>query len=275
MNGWRPRDEEGAATPGTGKPEPTLLQRLGNNDSFVLANDHLFCFTDRSFSGLCPSNLSFELRGREPSMPSRSKEEVVQEFRVQSIQEATMRVIARKGMAAATMQEIAEEAGVAKGTIYLYFRDRDELVEKTFERAMGQLMEQVHEALDRETGIEEKIRSVMSAQLAFFSANREFFRLYLSLRMPEGSAQQQRRQKRTCQPQYRSHVQKLADVLTAAMERAEIRRVDPYRLALYIIEGSTAVILERLGEETSPDERADVEFITSLILDGIRKGSKS
>ncbi|HEX7705395.1 MAG TPA: TetR/AcrR family transcriptional regulator [Thermoanaerobaculia bacterium] len=208
-------------------------------------------------------------------MPSKSKEEVVQEFRVQSIQEATMRVIARKGMAAATMQEIAEEAGVAKGTIYLYFRDRDELVEKTFERAMGLLMEQVDEALDRETGIEEKIRSVMSAQLAFFSANREFFRLYLSLRMPEGSPQQQRRQKRTCQPQYRSHVQKLADVLSTAMERDEIRRVDPYRLALFIIEGSTAVILERLGEETSPDERADMEFITTLILDGIRKGSKS
>ena len=49
-----------------------------------------------------------------------------------------MRVIARKGMAAATMQEIADEAGVAKGTIYLYFRDRDELVEKTFETAMQQ-----------------------------------------------------------------------------------------------------------------------------------------
>ena len=66
----------------------------------------------------------------------KSKEEVVQEFRIQSIQDATMRVIARKGMAAATMQEIADEAGVAKGTIYLYFRDRDELVEKTFETAM-------------------------------------------------------------------------------------------------------------------------------------------
>ena len=56
---------------------------------------------------------------------SKSKEEVVHDFRVQSIQDAAMRVIARKGMAAATMQEIAEEAGVAKGTIYLYFRDRD------------------------------------------------------------------------------------------------------------------------------------------------------
>ena len=54
----------------------------------------------------------------------KSKEDVVQEFRVQSIQEAAIRVISRKGMAAATMQEIAAEAGVAKGTIYLLPRSR-------------------------------------------------------------------------------------------------------------------------------------------------------
>jgi len=61
---------------------------------------------------------------------ARSKEEVVQEFRVQSIRDAAMRVIARKGMAAATMQEIADEAGVAKGTIYLYFRDKESLFQE-------------------------------------------------------------------------------------------------------------------------------------------------
>ena len=79
---------------------------------------------------------------------AKSKEEIVQEFRVQSIQEAAIRVISRKGMAAATMQEIAEEAGVAKGTIYLYFRDREELVEKTFETAIGQLHGRLDAALD-------------------------------------------------------------------------------------------------------------------------------
>src|SRR5687768_18416522 len=98
--------------------------------------------------------------------PLRSKEEVVQEFRIQSIQEATMRVISRKGMAAATMQEIADEAGVAKGTIYLYFRDRDELVEKTFDNAMQTLTERIDEALDRDIPIEEKIRAVMTAKFA-------------------------------------------------------------------------------------------------------------
>jgi len=201
----------------------------------------------------------------------KSKEEVVQEYRIRSIQEATMRVIARKGMSAATMQEIADEAGVAKGTIYLYFRDRDELVEKTFETAMAQLGERIDASLVKELSFEEKIREMIAVRLAFFRENREFFRLYLSLRMPEGTPQQQRRHKRTCHPQYRTRVQNFAEVLKEAMERGEIRHAEPYRLALFIIEGSTAIILERLNEEWSPTEEADVDFVVRLILDGVRK----
>ncbi|PYQ31902.1 MAG: hypothetical protein DMF56_02040 [Acidobacteria bacterium] len=201
----------------------------------------------------------------------KSKEEVVQEFRIHTIQEATMRVIARKGMAAATMQEIAEEAGVAKGTIYLYFRDRDELVEKTFETAMTQLGDRIDKVLETSLSFEEKLREAIRVRLAFFRENREFFRLYLSLRMPEGTPQQQRRQKRTCHPQYRTRVQKFAEVLKDAMKRGEIRELEQYRLALFVIEGSTAIILERLNEEAPPPEEADVEFMTQLILDGVRK----
>src|SRR6266576_4508432 len=114
-------------------------------------------------------------------MAARSKEDVVQEFRIHSIKEAAMRVIARKGMSAATMQDIAKEAGIAKGTIYLYFRDRDELVERTFETAIGQLHERVDAALALDLPIEEKLRAVFGAQMAFFRENAEFFRLYLSL----------------------------------------------------------------------------------------------
>jgi AcrR family transcriptional regulator len=200
---------------------------------------------------------------------ARSKEEVVQEFRVQSLQDAAMRVIARKGMVAATMQEIAEEAGVAKGTIYLYFRDRDELVEKTFETATTKLHESINAALQTDVPFEEKLRAVIAAQLAFFSAHREFFRLYQSLKMPEGNPQQQRRQKRTCQPQYRNGIKQMADVLREAMDKGEIRRSDPDRLALFLVEGSTAVVLERINEDASPPEAEDVDLIVETILGGI------
>ena len=181
-----------------------------------------------------------------------------------------MRVIARKGMAAATMQEIAEEAGVAKGTIYLYFRDRDELVEKTFESAITQLHARVDAALELDEPFEQKLRSMLAAVSGFFRENREFFRLYMSMRFPEGNAQQQRRQKRTCQPQYQTRVQRVSEILQQAMERGEIGVTDPRRLALFIIEGSNAVILERvLSESASSDD--DVDFLTRTILGGIRK----
>jgi AcrR family transcriptional regulator len=199
----------------------------------------------------------------------KSKEEVVQEFRVQSIQEAAIRVISRKGMAAATMQEIAAEAGVAKGTIYLYFRDREELVEKTFETAIGLLHKRLDAALDGDGSFEERLRSLITAQLTFFSENREFFRLYHSLRMPQGSATQQRRQKRTCQLQFRARVDRLAEVLKQAMDAGEVRRLDPHRLALFLTEGSIAIVLERLSEDTPPPENDDVELIVSTLLDGI------
>ena len=181
-----------------------------------------------------------------------------------------MRVIARKGMAAATMQEIADEAGVAKGTIYLYFRDRDELVEKTFETAITQLIAKVEEALEGAAPIEEKIRAAMAAKFAFFRENREFFRLYASLRFPEGDAHQQRRHKRTCEPQYRTSVGRFAEILKNAMDRGEIRKFDPHRLALFIVEGSNALVIERVMEETSYSEEEDVDFLTKVIMGGIR-----
>jgi AcrR family transcriptional regulator len=210
-------------------------------------------------------------------MATKSKEEVVQEFRIQSIQEATMRVIARKGMAAATMQEIAEEAGVAKGTLYLYFRDRDELVEKTFESAMTQLHDRVDEALLSDAPFEERLRNVIAAKFRFFEENREFFRLYMSLRIPEGSPAQQRRQKRTCQPQYRARIDQLSEVLREAMTRGEVREMDPRRLALLLIEGSNAIVIERIMEESAPPLAEDVELIVSALFDGIaaRKPKRS
>jgi len=205
--------------------------------------------------------------------PVRSKEEVVQEFRIQSIQEATLRVIARKGISGATIQEIADEAGVAKGTIYLYFRDRDELIEKTFEAAIAQFVARIDAVIDEDVPFDRKLRAIIATKIAFFGENREFFRLYMAQRMPEGSSPAARRKHQESRPEYRERVRKFADVLKEAMDRGEIRDVDPYRLALFIMEGTTAVVLERLTEESSPAEEADADLLAGLLLDGIRKRS--
>ena len=180
-----------------------------------------------------------------------------------------MRVIGRKGIAGATVQDIADEAGVAKGTIYLYFKDRDELVEKTFENAVSQLHARMDEALEAEGTLEERLRESLHRLFQFFAENGQFFRLYIAQRFPEGSPQQQRRQERQC-AQYRQRVVKLAAVLENAMDRGEIRRADAFRLAMFLAEGTNAIVIERVMNEASPAPESDVDLILSTFLDGIR-----
>ncbi|HEX6178987.1 MAG TPA: helix-turn-helix domain-containing protein [Thermoanaerobaculia bacterium] len=188
---------------------------------------------------------------------------------MQSLQEAAIRVIARKGIAAATMQDIAEEAGVAKGTIYLYFRDRDELVDKTFEATLSQLHSRIDEVLERpEATLEQRLRESLMRLFEFFRENAQFFRLYIGQRFPEGSEEQQRRHQRHCD-QYRQRMVKLAGVMQEAMDRGEIRRVDPFRLATFFVEGTNAIVIERVMSEAPPPE-SDVELIMSTFFEGVR-----
>ena len=173
-----------------------------------------------------------------------------------------MRVIARKGIAAATMQDIAEEAGVAKGTIYLYFKDRDELVDTTFENSINQLHERIDSAMEPHATFEAKFRAALKTLF-------EFFRLYTAQRFPEGTPHQQRRQQRHCD-RYRDRRRKMAGLLSDAMDRGEIRRMDSDRLALFLTEGTNAIVIERVMEENLPSEEQDVDLIVDVILDGIR-----
>src|SRR6187455_1090549 len=52
---------------------------------------------------------------------------------------AAERIFARHGFFAAKVSDVAKEAGVADGTIYLYFKSKDDLLISLFERRMQQV----------------------------------------------------------------------------------------------------------------------------------------
>ena len=53
-----------------------------------------------------------------------TKEAVLKEYRIRELMEAARRVIGRHGFEGTTIDRVAEEAHVAKGTIYLYFSNK-------------------------------------------------------------------------------------------------------------------------------------------------------
>ena len=59
------------------------------------------------------------------------------------------------------------------------------------------------------------------------------------------------------------------------MAAGELRRADAERLALFVSEGITAVVRRRLSEPEPPPARRDVEWIASMLLDGLSAGPRS
>src|SRR5207248_6658178 len=66
------------------------------------------------------------------------------------------------------MEDIAAEADVGKGTLYRYFKDKDDLYLALLSRAAGQLIERVRAALDRDDGPVGRLEAVVGAALTFF-----------------------------------------------------------------------------------------------------------
>jgi len=52
--------------------------------------------------------------------------------KIDQIYKATLKLVNEKGLAGITMSEIAKEAGLATGTLYIYFKSKDELVNALF-----------------------------------------------------------------------------------------------------------------------------------------------
>src|SRR5256885_15696648 len=74
------------------------------------------------------------------------------------ILDAAIRVFAERGFHSATVAEIARAAGVADGTIYLYFKGKDDLLLRLFDEKMNELLAEVKAAVAQERTAPGKVR---------------------------------------------------------------------------------------------------------------------
>ena len=80
----------------------------------------------------------------------------------QQIIEAAVRVFARNGYYNSRVSDIAREAGVASGTIYLYFKTKDEILVTLFREKMAAWVAYVREAITGEPDPVAKIRRLVA-----------------------------------------------------------------------------------------------------------------
>jgi TetR/AcrR family fatty acid metabolism transcriptional regulator len=89
------------------------------------------------------------------------------------ILQAAVKVFARKGYFATRVSEIAKGAGVADGTIYLYFRNKEDILVSLFDTVMSEHIERGRTEVARIPGAPERLRKIAEIHLQLLGDNRD------------------------------------------------------------------------------------------------------
>jgi AcrR family transcriptional regulator len=95
------------------------------------------------------------------------------------ILDAALTLFRERGFEAATMRDIAEEAGVATGAAYYYFSSKDAIVMEFYRRSCSEMQPKIEAALKNATGLERRLRELIRVKLAHFAPNRGVLRALL------------------------------------------------------------------------------------------------
>ncbi|MFE0559041.1 TetR/AcrR family transcriptional regulator [Paenibacillus sp. NPDC058910] len=89
------------------------------------------------------------------------------------ILQGALKVFAENGYHRSQVSKIAKAAGVADGTIYLYFKRKEDILIRLFQEKLGELVGKFHESVEGTTDAVEALRTVCSIHFSELESNPE------------------------------------------------------------------------------------------------------
>ena len=188
-----------------------------------------------------------------------------QSFKRQSIQQAVIQLMCREGLKSVTMERVAEEAGIAKGTVYLHFRDKQELLDEVKESSLAPLISKLDEIFRGGATPAVKFRTFSLRYLSYFEDHRDLFRILLYERevtRVQGSRYRGDR--------YRHLVDQSARVIAAGIADGSFREVDAPSVAAMWVESNFAMLNLRLLTDRPQPVEEDAAIISDLFIRGLQ-----
>ncbi|MBQ0985919.1 helix-turn-helix transcriptional regulator [Streptomyces sp. F63] len=187
--------------------------------------------------------------------------------------EAAVTLIAEQGFSATTVEEIAERAGVAKGTVYYNFASKTELFEELLRHGVGLLTASLQRAADETAGRGgsrvDALDAMVRAGLAFIDRYPAFTQLYVAELWRTNRAWQD-----TLLVLRQQAVAVVETVIREAVERGEVSREVDVQLTAAALVGM--VLVAALDWKAFQPERTldDVHAALSRLLQGRVGGAR-
>ncbi len=206
-------------------------------------------------------------------MAEYSKREKKKLMHRQAILRAAEELFSSKGYRETSMQKIAEKAGVAKGTLYLYFRSKEELYLAVCVQGVSGFGENLEKARAAAQGVEEKIRAVYLAYIRHSLEQPSVFRVLRDTFLEQV--------RRNLSPETVERVSSIiGDWLRNESElvREGVRQgifrpdIDPYRFSVLAWRAATSLVELALLREPLVIGKSDLEDLFRESIDLLLKG---
>jgi AcrR family transcriptional regulator len=148
----------------------------------------------------------------------------VKELKREHLVSSAARVFAARGYRRATMDEIAQAAGTAKGTLYLYFEDKESLFYAVFKWLTAQTIERNSAVSRKDASTAERLWSMAEEVTRFMAEHREWFPLTLEVWAAGGSTDSRERFANALRDMYAQYRVVIADIIRAGQARGELRK---------------------------------------------------
>jgi AcrR family transcriptional regulator len=183
-----------------------------------------------------------------------------------AILDAARAVFSRDGYASSSVDDVATEAGIAKGTVYLYFKSKEELYLAALLRDVKEFGDAARDEMEREPTLLEKIEAFLRIRLEYCRAHEDFLRIYLTEYGKMSAMTPIAKQLRRLQ---RDNMRHLAALIEAAVERREIRPVPPAALAAKLFDIARGLVERQLLGWKEFQVQNEIAFATDLLWRGI------
>lgn len=186
------------------------------------------------------------------------------------ILDAAVRVFAKEGFYNARVSQIADVAGVADGTIYLYFKSKDDLLINLFEDRMEAVNANLREAIESESSAVARLKRIVKLHLELVEQNRDMAEV-ISVELRQSS----KFIREYSNPKFGEFLRTIAGAVVEGQRNGELRSgIDPYIFARALFgaldEIALAWLVKHPGSKASIELPRAAEQLGDLFIEGLR-----
>ena len=182
-----------------------------------------------------------------------NKADVVTDFRRNQVIAAARERFSKHGLAGTTMEGIAQAAGVAKGTVYLYYKSKEEIFRQILDEDLAYLHDETVPLIGGPGDIEQKLGAFFQGVLGFFDRKKDFCEHAIF----EMGTEVRKKALQRFEVVFRAQVEAWGTLLAEAQRAGTIDVADPQATAHFIVGAASGMAKQRLrGWVTTPVDDA-------------------